>query len=196
MKNKNFKKAFYEFTLIVFSVLFALFINEMRNNFIEKKNTQTLIENIKLEIKTNKEFASDLSAYHKNCLKRIRNAYNQDSLESVFFEAEVFEIGTVAPSGIIQGDFKHIAWDVAVQEKISSRIDFETSKILFEVYNQQQTVNATIDNILNIISTREALRKNLLLETFTLFGMEMQLLHGQEEYLLNKYNEALEALNN
>jgi len=194
MKNKSLKTVFYEFTLIVFSVLFALFINEMRNNYNEKRNTQTLIDNIKLELQTNKVLATELSAYHKNCLKRMRDAYNQDSLETAFFEDEVFEIGNVAPKGIIQDDFKHIAWDVAIQEKISSRINFETSKILFEVYEQQRTVNATVGNILNIISTREAQRKNLLHETVTLFGMELQLLHGQEDYLLSKYEEALKIL--
>lgn len=194
MKNINLKKAFYEFTLIVFSVLFALFINEMRNTFNEKRNTQTLINNIKLELKENQKLTSNLREYHQECLTRIRNAYQKDSLESTFFSDNIFEIEKVAPNGIIQDDFKKIAWEVAVQEKISSRIDFSNSSILSEVYVQQITVDETISKIIDIISTREAHRKELLLETVTLFGMELSELVGQEGYLLNKYEEALEVL--
>ncbi len=96
-----------------------------------------------------------LYPYHELELKSIQHALDVDSLEQTFFPNYVFRIGAVAPDGIAQDEFKIIAWLVAKEERITNRIPFESSKLLFGVYQQQETVDETIDRIINLISDGE-----------------------------------------
>jgi len=190
----NSWKILSESLVIILSVLFALFINEWRNNYNENKRTQVILENIRQEMLENQALTKNLYAYHSLVKSNILNTLDGDSLETVFFPGPTFELSSVAPRGIIQKDYKDIAWEVAKAEKISSRISFEDSSKLFEVYAQQQTVRETITRIIMLISDRQIHRKALLRESIILLNSELNELVGQEEYFLAKFEKALESL--
>lgn len=187
-------KLFSESLLIIFSILFALLINEWRNNYKENKRTKTLLQNIRGEITSNQQLVQDLIVYHDSVLDNISDALETDSLEASFFSNLYFEIFNVAPKGIIQGKINNIAWEVAKEDKITNRVSLEVAKELSELYSQQETVKGTIGRIINVISSREAQRKELLQESVLLFGIEIHELVAQERYLEQMYSSALEKM--
>ena len=191
----NYWKILSESGVIILSVLFALFINEWRNTYNENKQTQIILENIQQEMQENNELTSSLLAYHSLVLQRMQNALAQDSLEHLFFQTNTFDLSIAAPNGIIQKNYKNIAWEVAKEEKISSRISFEESAKLFEVYAQQQIVLETIYRLVDVLQDRLIHRKSLLHENVLLIISELHMLVGQEKYLLQKMETALNELN-
>lgn len=191
---KKSKKLVVDSTLIIFSVLFALFINECRSSAVERGKTEKMLKNIKIEIQNNHTILKDLKEYHSNVFKNIQTAYEQDSLESTFFPGNFFIINKVADNGIIQQTLTDIAWEIGKQNNISSRIEFESSLVLYEAYDQQKVVNETIDLLVSHLSTREILRKELLGESVFMIGREFNELIGQEGVLLRDYENALEIL--
>ena len=193
-KYPKFIKLLSESGMIILSVLLALFINEWRNNYNENVQTQKIISNLKAEIKTNQKFVQKLYPYHHEVEKRIDQAIEGDSLNAVFWSDYGFNISKVAPQGIIQGKISDIAWTIAKEDKITNRISLEKSHRLFGVYDQQKVVRSTIDRIINLISSRETQRLELLRENATVFSLDINELVGQLKYLDYQYKKALEVL--
>lgn len=188
------KRLFADALIIILSVLLALFLNEWRSNIKENRKTNEILENIKLEIDDNHKLADELQEYHTQVLVNIRNLKKQGQLaDSLFYEGR-FQYLKFAPEGVIQEDFSDIAWEVAKQEKISNRIKFLESKLLSIIYSQQQTVNGTIDRIVNLLGEREIHRAELIEESMIVLEDEFGELIGQERHLMSLYKMALKEL--
>ena len=67
--------------------------------------------------------------------------------------------------------------------------------MLYEAYDQQAVVGQTIDLIIEHLSNREILRKELLQESVFLLADGFNELTGQEGVLLRDYERALKVLN-
>lgn len=193
-KRFNWKKILLEAGMIVLSILLALFINEWRSDYNDRLETNKMLSNIIEEMDSNQVFIDNLISYHTVVLEKIQQAALNDSLESTFLKNGYFEIGGVAPKGIKQGDLHSIAWIVAKEEKISNRITFKESQMLFSVYDQQFRVLKTIDRIIGILSSREIHRKELLEESIIVLAIELNELIGQEKDLSYRYAKTLKAL--
>ena len=193
-KRFNWKKILLEAGMIVLSILLALFINEWRSNYNDRLETNKMLSNIIEEMDSNQVFIDNLISYHTVVLEKIQQAALSDSLESTFLKNEYFEISEVAPKGIKQGDLHSIAWIVAKEEKISNRITFKESQMLFSVYDQQFRVLKTIDRIIGILSSREIHRKELLEESIIVLAIELNELIGQEKDLSYRYAKTLKEL--
>jgi len=190
----NTRKLFSESLTIILSVLFALFINEWRNSYNENKRTQVILENIKQEMQENQALTKQLFDYHSTVRHTIKNALDQDSLEASFFSDGVFDLSKAAPNGIIQKHYKNIAWEVAKEARITNRINFKLSTSLFDVYTQQQIVHTTIYRIGSFFSDRRIHQKALLHENMVALNAEFNLLVGQQQYLLDKFEIAIKQL--
>jgi hypothetical protein len=195
MKEKiSWKKILLEALLIVLSVLLALFINEWKSNHNEKKETRKMMDNIITEISNNQMFIDSLIPYHVSVFEKIQEAAINDSLEITFMENGYFEINAIAQKGVKQGDLQRIAWIVAKEEKISNRITFEESQILFSVYEQQSRVLKTIDRIIDILGSREIHRKELIEESVIVLAIEWNEMIAQEKELSYRYARSLKQL--
>lgn len=188
----DFRAFFKESMLIVFSVLFALFINKCQNDAKESERTETVLSNIKKEIERNRESTQKLITYHTSVLEKL-DAVHKDSLLGIFFRGNRFIIydNKIAPSGVSQEVFKDIAWKAAEQEDIPSRISFEKSQLLFEVYHQQQNVYGTISKLTAVLTDRETHRKDLIEETVAIMYLLFEKMKSQEEQLLFQYEKCL-----
>jgi hypothetical protein len=180
--------------IIIFSVLLALFLNEWRSNIKENKKTKKVLEHVKLEIKDNYEIAKKVNAYHKKVLKNIREIQEFENPRDSLFKNGKFLYGFFAPSGVIQDDFSDIAWEVAKQENISTRLEFLESKLLFIIYEQQATVNETLDRLVAFLGDRSVHRKDLLEESLVVLEDEFNDLVGQEKNLMQLYEIANKEL--
>ena len=195
MKEKlSWKKIALEALMIVLSVLLALFINEWKRNKNELRNTNIMMDNIKAEIKNNKNLVEDLIPYHKSVLEKTQAAALKDSLSSTFLRNGYFEISSVAPKGVKQGEFQNIAWSIAKEERISNRISFDESQVIFSAYEQQSRVLRTIDRIIDILGSREIHREELIEESVIILALEWNEMIAQEEELMYRYSEAMKKL--
>lgn len=195
MKQKfNWKVVLVEALMIVLSVLLALFINEWKSNSNELKNTNTVMENISAEIKSNQTLVENFIPYHKTVLEKIQVAALKDSLLTTFLKNGYFEISSIAPRGIKQGDFQNIAWLIAKEERISNRISFEESQLIFSAYEQQARVLKTMERIIKFLGSREIHREELIEESIIVLALEWNEMITQEEELVLRYSQALKKL--
>jgi hypothetical protein len=193
-KKSKLLKLLSESGLIVFSVLLALIISEWRNNYNEKVQTEKILVNIKEEISENQKFLDNLIPYHQKVSESINRIIKSDSLESKLFTDDGIAIAEFAPNGIMQGTFNDIVWTVAKTDQISNRVSLDKSRVLYEVYEQQQIVNSTIRRLLDLFYSREIHRKNLLNENATLINLLFNELTSQEKDLNYRYKNALQFL--
>ena len=189
----SFRRFLADSLLIILSVLFALFINEWRDSIKDKKRTEIVLGNIKMELQTNKEITERLIAYHQKVVDNMK-AVSPDSLPNTFFKGKQFYLYDVAPDGVLQELHKDIAWEAAKQENITAKIDFATSKVVFEAYRQQELVYTTIFKLINLMNEREIQRIELVEESYIVMVKLFTELKSQEETLLFRYNNALEKL--
>lgn len=195
MKEKlSWKKIFLEAFMIVLSVLLALFINQWNSNRNEAHNTEVMIRNIESEIQSNKKLLGQLIPYHKRVFERIQLAAMNDSLEETFLKDGYFNLSTVAPRGVKQGEFQNIAWTIAKEDRISNRISYSRSRVLFSAYEQQARVSQTISRIIDIIGSREIHREELLEESIITLALEWNEMISQEEELDYRCSLALKKL--
>ena len=190
----TFRPLLWESFLIFLSILLALFINEWRNTHNEQKRTDQIVERIEQEVASNQVFLGKMLSYHQEVFESINEALLGDSLEQAFFGQGYFNILDIAPNGIIQGNFKDVAWEVAKQDRITNRIPPELSEAIAATYLQQESVVETIDRLIGMISSREVQRRALLEESVIVLGIEFHELVSQEESLATYYSGLLEHL--
>ena len=190
----SWKKFILEALLIILSVLFALFINEWKSDQNKQTETSKMMDNIITEVSHNRLLIKSLIGYHESVLNKIQETALNDSLETTFFKNGYFEINSVAEKGVIQTDFQSIAWNIAKEEKITNRISFEESQILFSTYEQQSRVMKTIERIIDILSSREIHRKELIEESVIVLALEWNEMISQERELSFEYDQTLKKL--
>ncbi|WP_420552614.1 hypothetical protein [Tenacibaculum aiptasiae] len=180
-----------ESAMIIFSVFIALFINEWKNEKNEAKRTELIVQNIESEIQNNRKIIQNIIGYHEKIMNNISQPDNKQILEQKFFKNAYFSIGEIAPKGIIQEHFQDIAWAVAKEDKITNRISLEESQVLFAVYEQQNLIKGTIKDIINLLTSHEVHKVELVSENVIVFKILMNELIGQEKILETNYKNAL-----
>ncbi|MEM8909709.1 MAG: hypothetical protein AAGD05_17810, partial [Bacteroidota bacterium] len=86
----NIKKLFSESFLIIFSVLFALLINEWRTAYKEKQRTISMLNNIRQELMANQQFVDQLISYHESVVQKIQQVRKQGDLKATFYSEDGF----------------------------------------------------------------------------------------------------------
>ncbi len=201
MSNKSntrqqIKRILRESAVIVFSVLLALFANEWRSNVKEAQQTQTILNNIKLELKDNERIAQKAIQYHQSVYQNLEAVVDSDTIEQFLFDGYIFEDYKVAPNGIMREGFNNIAWIVAKEERLATRISFQQSEALYEAYDQQLTVEETLNKVTNLVYDRQTHRRTATKENVVLLILIFHELVAQEEELLRRYQLAWERLEN
>lgn len=191
---KRIKKIIRESIVIIFSVFLALFANEWRNNVKEDEQTQVILDNIKSEMKNNERVAENAMSYHRTVLDNIDSLKNSETLEKDLFNGYYFEDFKFAPKGIMRQGFNDIAWVVAKEERLATRISFQQSEALYEAYNQQSTIEETINRILHILYERSTHRAESTRENIVLMDVLFDELVWQEEQLLRNYKRVWKVL--
>lgn len=194
--NINGRKLLTESFTIIVSVLFAFFINEWRNNYKENQRTEVILENIKKEMNDNLAITKYYVDYHNEIEKNIDKILANDTLINRCISNDEFNFYEVAPNGIIQKTQKNIAWEVAMEEKITNRINFELSQTLFEVYHQQEFINITINKLVDLVSSRKFHRREMIVESLKILQIQVHNLLGMEINLKKKIDKALIAIEN
>ncbi len=164
-RKSDWKEYLIESSLIVFSVLLALFLTEVFNRIDDKKNTKELLKNIVVELKNNKTAILEMQDYNLKVLKKIDSALADRKIQDSIVSNSEFHLNIIAPNGILFRYLADDAWTIAKNNNIMSKIDFESISILNKVYEDLERIGKIEDEAARIIFERSTRDPNQIYTT-------------------------------
>ncbi|MEM1134513.1 MAG: hypothetical protein AAGI07_01650 [Bacteroidota bacterium] len=166
MKAKtNFKELLLKFlvesTLIVFSVLFALYINEKIDERKKRKLKVHAISTIRNEISENLKIIEGWQQKHQLVLENVNKYLEDESLaQQELFVGDKIVLENFRGNTLAGKLPSSTAWSVVQQSNVMDQFSFEEIYLLSSLYNIQHSgVEASLKVIIGIISSREIHRR-------------------------------------
>lgn len=153
---RTWKEYLGESLLIVFSVLFALLLTEIFNNIHEKQGTHEILNAVKMELMNNLQNEQEQYQYHLQVLKNIDSALANSAFQHQFINNGIINLDIIAPDGVTSKDLNDIAWQVAKQDNIFSKIDLVDYSLLTDIYDNQARITKVEELIGNLLLSRES----------------------------------------
>jgi len=153
---RDWKEYFGEAVLIIFSVLLALILTEVINAIHEKQLTKEYLQNIRNELIQNKTKEEEQYAYQLQVLKNIDSALNNPNFQQQIISDGEFRLKLIASSGILYRYLEDISWQVAKQHNIESKIDLQDLSALTNIYQEQNRIMKSEDEIARVVLDRES----------------------------------------
>lgn len=193
---RTWKEYLGECLLIVFSVILALVVTEYINNLNDKRRTNEVLHELKEELSENKRNEQEQYAYQLQVLKNIDSALHYTELAKKFInDSGEINLDIIAPHGVMRHDLNDVAWQIAKQENIVSKIDISTYSLLTNIYNNQARITNSEDKIAQILLSFESrrpenLRATLILLSNSYHGWDVDRAPG----LIKDYQTAINIL--
>lgn len=152
LKNKmDLKKYLGEGLIIVFSVLFALFINKTYEDAKTNRDKNNAIKQIKAELLNNQKILDDWMADHSAILENLTNLIESknDSFHILAEKKSYLPIQVLLDNkNLMEKPLSNSAWSSAKSIGIISEFDFKTLQNISETYELQQFImDASIEKI-------------------------------------------------
>lgn len=196
---QSLKKYFFEGILIVFSVLFALFIDNYAQRLKVEKQKKLAIERIKLELSQNQKIAKGWLVHHGKILERIKNLMKlpDDSLKKEFSKDNYLTFELLTNGKSFNNDLlSSTAWETAKSTGIIEEFDFELIESLTLMYEFQNIlITTTLNGIVNTYFERDSHEFKNLDSTLKQFLIRFNDLTAQERFLLKIYEKTSPKLN-
>lgn len=198
VKIEEKKKYLLESLLIVFSVLLALSLNELRAYWQEQKQTGELLANIKAELTTNKELAQFQQVYHQQVLNTIDSALAHQAFREKIFQGNDFNISLLTPEGIVaRGPFNESAWNMAKSNNILSRAELKLISQLTDIYFQQHMIATGFEELKALYVSRESQKPENGEQTLKLMRKIYRgYITGRTPSLVKSYDKVIKQLEN
>jgi hypothetical protein len=139
----------------------------------------------------------DQYAYHVQVLKNIDSALDHIEFAKKFINdsGEIDLTHTIASEGVMRHDLNDVAWQIAKQNNIFSKIDIATYGLLNDIYNNQARITNSEDKIAQILLSYESrrpenLRTTLILIKDSYHGWDVDRAPG----LIQQYQKAINIL--
>lgn len=192
---KTLKKYIAEGLLIVFSVLFALLINKLFEDYKTNKQKTIALRSIQKELHRNAAILENWKAQHIAIRNRITGVINgkNDSLKTELVKYDFLNIGVLTnDKSLIDAILTDTAWESAKSTGIISEFDFETTQKLTQVYDMQEVLaDRTIAKILDYYFDVNAHNMENIHRILIQFQLRFWELTGQEELMTTLYKEAI-----
>lgn len=196
----SIKKYLGEGLLIVFSVLFALFINKWFDDYQTYKRKETAQESIEKELERNLAVMETWRESHQKIKAQIASVLSgkADSVITQLQQHGFFHMGALTDEeSLFNKSPSNTAWESVKTSGLISEFDYETVMMLTEVYDLQEgMLNKTLMNVLNLYFDRASHDMENVEETLIQFQLRFWELTGQEVRLVERYKEALATLQN
>lgn len=194
----NFKKYLWDGLLIVFSVLFALFINKTFEAGKTRQKKKIALESIIKELNSNQ---ANLELW-KNKHVAIRNTISAvidgqaDSIKAELKKYNYLNLGVLTHNeSLIDAVLIKTAWQSAQTTGIITEFDYETIQQLTMVYELQEIImNRTVVEILDFLFDSESHDMENLDRTLVQLQLRFQELTGQEQSMASLYKNVLNKL--
>ena len=194
---RTWKEYLGESFLIIFSVVLAIILTEVINKIHENNQTHEILRELRDELITNKKAEELQYKYHLQVLKNIETALSDKSFQNKIFDSGRFHLYLIAPDGVLLEDLNDVAWQSAKQYNIFSRLDIKTLGLITDIYNHQQRIIKTEDEIGKVLLSFESRKPENARTTLILMRDNY---HGwavdRVPRLLGKYQTAIDALSN
>lgn len=198
MAKKDIYKYLIEAGLIVFSVLFALYINGWSDNQQTKRRVSQSLANITQEIKDNRWVVNQWYETHTAIEARIDSLLNGDLPElQAALEEKSFLAGPVLTGGrsIISVMMTSAAWETAKNTGLGSHFDLATMQQLTRVYAFQHIItDNTVVSITSFYFSKEAHQMDELPANLIQLLLLLNELISQEKTLMTMYDNILITL--
>ncbi|MBS2214007.1 hypothetical protein KEM09_21540 [Carboxylicivirga mesophila] len=196
--NPNLKKYIGEGLLIVFSVLFALFINQSFDDYRTHQKKTIAQESILKELRANQAILANWQVKHTAIKQRLTSVIEgqADSLKSELQQYDYLNLGVLTNNEVLIDAFlTNTAWESARATGIITEFDFETIQQLTLVYDLQAIIlDRTTIQLLDYLFAAESNDITKLDRTLVQLQLRLRELTGQEISLSGLYKEAIEVL--
>lgn len=194
---RNWKEYLGDSLLIIFSVALAIILTEVFNNIHENNQTHEILHQLRQEIITNKQAEEDQYQYHLKIMQRIDSAMRTPAYAQKFINNGEVHLNVIVDSGVLRHDLNDVAWQAAKQNNVFTKVDFSTYSLLTDIYDNQQRISKSEDEIGKVLLSWESrkpenLRTTLILMRDNYFAWEIE----RAPALLKKYKKAIDELNN
>jgi BioD-like phosphotransacetylase family protein len=194
---RNWKEYLGESLLIVFSVALAIILTEVFTKIHENNQTREVLHQLKQELINNNESEEIQYKYHLMVLRNIDSALHDEKFRKKFLDSGQVHLKTIAPDGVLREDLNDIAWQVAKQNNIFSKLNLETYRLLTDIYDNQSRIIKSEDEIGKLLLSFESREPENVKATLILMRDSYHAWAvDRAPALLNKYKRAIDALSN
>lgn len=195
---RKLKDYVLEGCLIIFSVLFALFLENYYQNIKIQQQKKLALERIRMELSRNAKILSEWIPDHRKIYNHLNKPADRknDSLKNVLIQYDFFNLDLILDNKqLINNVLTNTAWETAKSTGIISEFDFELTEQLTQVYSLQDVaVNVTIHEILEVLMDQETHEIRNLDASIKQLEIRFRELTGQERFLMNTYDASLKKL--
>jgi hypothetical protein len=153
---RNWKEYLGESLLIVFSVALAIILTEIITKIHEDRQTREIVHQLRQELISNNEDEEIQYQYHLQVLHNIDSALKDEKYRKTFIDSGNIHLTIIAPYGVMRKDLNDVAWQVAKENNIVSKLDLKTYSLLTDIYDNQQRIIKTEDEIGKILLSYES----------------------------------------
>lgn len=186
--------------LIVFSVLFALFINKLYEDGKIRHKKEIALESIEKELYQNANSIKRWKDRHVAIRDRITDVIEgrKDSLKQAMQTYKYLNLGLLTDNeALINSILTNTAWESAKATGIIAEFDFETTQSLTHVYSMQEVLmDRTLAKILDYYFDTQSHDMEQLDKILIQFQLRFWELTGQEVLMEQLYQKALEDVKN
>src|SRR5580692_10799179 len=122
---RNWKEYLGESLLIIFSVALAIILTEVFTKIHENQQTREVLHQLRQELINNNESEEIQYQYHLMVMHNIDSALHDEKLRKAFLDSGRVNLPVIAPDGVLKKDLNDIAWQIAKQNNIFSKMDLE-----------------------------------------------------------------------
>ncbi len=195
---KKWSHYLLEAFLIVFSVLFALAIQNYVERLKIEKQKKIAIQRIKMEVERNSRILVEWVPEHQKIYDLLHTLAigKNDSLRKALAQEKYFNFGILSNEKQIINDLlSNTAWDTAKSTGIISEFDFELVEELNKVYlHQELMMDGTLQNIITILLNQQTYDTLKLDANLKQLELNFRELTGQERVLAKLYEASLMKL--
>ena len=181
--------------LIIFSVVLALLLTELFNKIHENSRESEILKQLRQELINNKKAGEIQYSYQLQVLKKIDSALTHPLFAKQFIDSGVLHLSVIAPEGASREDLNDVAWQVARENNIISKLDQDTYTLLADIYDQQQRIAKVEDEVAKVLLSWESrkpenIRTALILTSDNYHAWAVD----RTPSLLKKYQQAIDKL--
>jgi hypothetical protein len=192
---RNWKEYLGESLLIVFSVALAIILTEVFTKIHENQQTREVLHQLRQELINNNEAEEIQYKYHLTAIQNIDSALHNEKLQKAFLDSGQIHLTHIAPLGVMREDLNDFAWQIAKQNNIFSKLDLKTYSLLTDIYDNQQRIIKTEDEIGKLLLSFESRQPENAKTTLILMRDNYHAWAvDRAPRLLNNYKKAIDAL--
>ena len=194
---RSLLKLAFESSLIIFSVMLALVLDEYRVNLKQEAATQKALSNVQQEMISNLEVLQKWQTYHSEVYEKIDEVLNAERIPLSDFTQKNGEIHyySVIPDAIFQNWLEDSSWEVFKSSNAYTNLEFETVVVLSRIYKLQDSgVQASLKSLLTNFTQSDFFEEEKLRHNLTILRRYFREIVSQEAFLIMEYQKALNYL--